>query len=95
MLGGGGHFSSSPPLLAFVKNVALVNSSLYPASGREGGVTHWVMHRVSLEASTCMGLDASLLEQKMDGQLVSEDYLRTAARVRLSVIPYVDEVFHN
>ena len=48
-----------------------------------------------VEASTCGGVDASLLEQQLDMHLASTDSLRTSARVRLSAIPSAEEALFN
>ena len=48
-----------------------------------------------VEASIREGADASLLAQQLDGRLASVDSLRTAARVRLACILYVDEALRD
>ena len=47
------------------------------------------------EVLTHGGSNASLLEKLMDGWLASEDSLRTANQVRLSVILSVDEALRD
>ena len=56
---------------------------------------HWLTRQVLIEASTCGGVDASLLTQQLDGRLESADSLRMAARVRLSVIPSADKALRD
>ena len=90
IFGGSAHFSASLPLLAFVKNVSLLNPSLYPAC-TGGGFMPWLTRQGSVEASTRGGADASLLAQQLDGRLVSADSLRMAARISLAIIPSADE----
>ena len=51
-----------------------------------GGVTPWLTHQGSVEASTRGGSDASLLAQHLDGRLTSADSLRMAVRVLLAII---------
>ena len=51
--------------------------------------------QVTVEASTLEEANASLLAQKLDGQLASADSLRTAARVRLVCIPSADETLRD
>ena len=63
IFGGRAHFSASLPLLAFVKNVSLLNPSLGPAC--TGGVfTPCLTRQVLVKASTHGGADASLLAQQ-------------------------------
>ena len=54
--------------MVFVKNVSLLNPYLYPACA-EGGFTTWLAIQGMVEASTYLGLDASLMAQKLDGRL--------------------------
>ena len=81
-------------MLAFVKNVSLLNPSLDPFLTVEG-FTPWLMLQGEVEASTCEGADASLLAQYLYGRLASADSLRMLARVCLAVIPSADEALRN
>ena len=94
IFGGRSHFSASIPLLAFVKNMSLLNHSLTPHEQGGGFMPCMTCHE-SNEASTCGGADASLLAQQLDGRLSSAESLRMTARVRLSVILYADEELCN
>ena len=90
IFGGGDHFSASLPLLVFVKNVILMNTSLDPACTGEG-MTPWLTCQGLVDASNRGGTDVSLLMQQLDGHLVLADSLCMAVRVRLAVIPSTDE----
>ena len=94
IFGWSAHFSASLPLLAFVKNVSLLNPSLDPACTR-GGFTPWLTRQGLVEASTRGCADASLLVQQLDGRLALADSLRMATRIRLAVIPSADEALCN
>ena len=94
VFGGRAHFSASLPLLAFVKNVSLLNPSLDSAC-TGGGFTTWLNCKGSVEASTCGGADASLIEQHLDRCLASEDSLQMSVRVRLAVILSADEALRD
>ena len=72
------HCSAFLPLLTFINKVSFMNPSLDPDYSGGGG-TPWVTRQGTVEASTRMGLYASLLEQQVDGRLASMGYLRTAA----------------
>ena len=72
------HFSDSLPLISLVKNLLLLNPSLYPAYAG-GGFTLWMDWLGTVKASTCGGADASLLYLQLDGRLELVDSLRTAA----------------
>ena len=56
-----------------------------------GGFTPWVMRQDTVEASNCMGSDASLMAHQPDGRLELTDYIRTASQVCLVVILYMDD----
>ena len=77
-----------------MKNVILLNPFLNPTR-TGGGFTPWMTRQGSVEASTHGGAEASLLAQQLDGCLVSSESLRMAARVRLAVIPSVEEVLFD
>ena len=94
IFGGRAYFSASLPLLAFVKNVSLLNPSLDPAC-TGGGFTPWLTRQGLVEASTHGGADASLLSKQLDRVLSLVDSLRTAARVRLSAISSTEEALRN
>ena len=49
------------------------------------------MRQRTAEAATHGGADDSLLAHQLDRRLALSDSLRTAARVRLSAIPYTDK----
>ena len=66
IFGGRAHFSASHPLLAFIKNVSLLNPSLDPVC-TGGGFTPWLTCQGSVEASTSGGADATLLAQQLAG----------------------------
>ena len=68
VFGGRAPFSASLPLLAFVKNVSLLNPSLDPAC-TGGGFTPWLTRQGSVEASTRRGADSALLAQQLYGRL--------------------------
>ena len=68
------HFSAYLPLLALVKNVSIMNPSLYPLCS-EGGFTLWLNCQGTFEASTLVGADASLLSQQQYGLLESAESL--------------------
>ena len=55
----------------------------------------WMTRQGTVEAFTCGGADAYLLEKDMDGRLVSAEFLRKSARVRLACILSADEALHN
>ena len=74
VFGGRAYFSASLPLLALVKNVSIMNPSLYPLCS-EGGFTLWLNCQGTVEASTLVGADASLLSQQQYGLLESAESL--------------------
>ena len=94
IFGGSAHFSTSLPLLAFVKNVGLLNPYLDPAC-IGGGFAPWRTRQGWGEASTRGGAYASLLAQQLDGRLALADSLRMAARVGLAVTPSADEALRD
>ena len=59
VIGGRSHFGALPPLLAFVKNMSLMNLSL--DLDYTGGVPPWLTRKEFFKSSTCGGDDASLL----------------------------------
>ena len=56
-----------------------------------GGFTPWLTRQGKVEADTHGEKDAPLLEQHLYGRLALLDSLRMATRVRLSIIPSVEE----
>ena len=55
----------------------------------------WMTRKGTVEASTRGGADASLLSQKLDGCLASEESFPMAARLRLAATPSVEEAIHD
>ena len=49
----------------------------------------------TVEASTCGGMDASLLSQKVEGSLAPAEYLQTATMLCLDVIQSVYDALHD
>ena len=59
VFGGRDHIITSLPLIAFFKNMSLMNLSL--DLDYTGGVPPWLTRKVFVKSSTCGGDDASLL----------------------------------
>ena len=78
VFGGRAHFSAPLPLLAFVKNVSLLNPSLDPACAG-GGFTPWMTRQGTAKALTRGGADDYLLAQHLDSRLADADSLLAAA----------------
>ena len=57
--------------------------------------TSYLTRQGTADKSTHGGVDASLLAQHLDRHLDSAESLRTAGRVRLYAISFVDEALHN
>ena len=94
VFGGRTHLSASFLLLAFKKNVSLLNPYLNPTC-TGGRFTPWLTRQGLVEASTHGSADASFLAQQLDGRLALADSFRMAARVRLAIIPSADEALYN
>ena len=60
-----------------------------------GGFTPWMTLQGAVKAFTRGVVDASLMAQQLDTRLMSADYLRTAARVRLATIPSADKALRD
>ena len=71
-----------------------MNPSLDPACA-EVGFTLCLNYQVTVEASTCGGANASLLDQQLDGRLASTDSLQKSVRFRLFTIPSTEEALRD
>ena len=85
VIGGRAHFITSLPLIAFFKNMSLMNLSFDPVC-IGGGFTTWM---------TRGGAEASLPAQQLDRRLAFSDSLWMAARVRLAVILSAEKTLCN
>ena len=90
---GSGSLQCLPPLLGLDNILFLLKPSLELDS--TGGLSLWMTHQETIEASTHIGSGASLLLHQLDRIPLLVDALQIYARFQLLVIPSTNIYLHD